>query len=87
MSQATSHPCFAEEYATWSPPFGGGLNNCAIPTVGTIERAFQLAAQSFKLPDIKTKLKQEGYSNVDAYLSGGKIRSDLRHTLRRNAAS
>lgn len=44
---------------------------------GIIERAFQLAESSENVEQIRSKLRKEGYSNVDAHLSGPKIRSDL----------
>ena len=46
-------------------------------TVGTVERAFQLAQQCASLKAIRNKLKSEGYSNVEAHLNGGQIRSAL----------
>jgi len=45
--------------------------------VGIIERAFQLAAGSESVDQIRSKLRKEGYSNVDAHLAGPRIRSDL----------
>lgn len=44
---------------------------------GVIERAYQLAECSANVEQIRTKLRQEGYANVDAHLAGPKIRSDL----------
>lgn len=44
---------------------------------GVIERAYQLAECSANVEQIRAKLRQEGYANVDAHLAGPKIRSDL----------
>ena len=49
---------------------------------GIIERAFQLAGSSENVEQIRAKLRKEGYSNVDAHLSGPKIRSDLVRLIR-----
>ena len=51
--------------------------------IGTIERAFQLAEQSESVDAIRSELKKEGHSNVDAHLQGGKIRSDLARIIKR----
>jgi hypothetical protein len=53
------------------------------PHIGIIERAFELARQLANVEEIRTHLKKEGYSNVDAHLSGNKIRSDLLKLIRR----
>lgn len=44
---------------------------------GIIERAYQLAAQSGSLEEIRRKLVDEGYFNVHAHLGGRQIRRDL----------
>lgn len=49
---------------------------------GIIERAFQLAASSRNVEDIRSQLRKEGYANVDAHLSGAKIRSDLSKSIK-----
>ena len=49
---------------------------------GIIERAFQLATTSQTVEQIRSKLRKEGYANVDAHLSGSKIRSDLTKSIR-----
>lgn len=49
----------------------------------TVERAFQLAEESTSVDEIRAKLKKEGYSNVDAHLNGGQIRSALTKLMRR----
>jgi len=51
-------------------------------TTNTIERAFQLAKECASIDEIRAKLKQEGFINVDAHLSGGQIRADLNKALR-----
>lgn len=43
-----------------------------------IERAFQLARDTASFEEIRKALRQEGYSNVDAHLSGASIKADLR---------
>jgi hypothetical protein len=53
--------------------------------VGAIERAFELARRLANVEEIRTQLKREGYSNVDAHLMGRKIRSDLVKLIRRAA--
>lgn len=52
---------------------------------GIIERAFQLAEVSANVEEIRTRLRKEGYSNVDAHLMGRKIRSDLVKVIRQAA--
>lgn len=47
----------------------------------TIQRAFQLAAQSASIADVRSQLKREGYPQVDAHLEGRKIREDLKKLL------
>lgn len=54
-------------------------------TAGVIERAFQLAQQSATIEEIRTSLRREGYSNVNAHLMGRKIRSDLVKIIRKTA--
>ncbi len=49
---------------------------------GIIERAFQLAQESANVEEIRTRLRKEGYFNVDAHLMGRKIRSDLVKIIR-----
>ncbi len=53
-------------------------------TTNIIERAFQLAKECASVDEIRGKLKQEGFSNVDAHMAGGKIRSDLTKIIRRD---
>ncbi len=67
---------------TFSPSLG---YSCILPTVGVIERAFQLAEECTSHFEIRAKLKKEGYPHVDDHLSGGKIRSDLAKVLKRRA--
>ena len=52
-------------------------------TTDTIERAFQLAGECTSVEEIRAKLKKEGFSNVDAHLMGGQIRSALTKVIRR----
>jgi len=53
--------------------------------VGIIERAFELAGLSENVEEVRSRLKREGYFNVDAHLMGRKIRSDLVKIIRRAA--
>jgi hypothetical protein len=52
---------------------------------GTIERAYELAPTCGNIEDIRTALRQEGYTNVDAHLAGRVIRCDLTKLLNRQA--
>jgi hypothetical protein len=53
--------------------------------VGVIERAFELAQRLANVEEIRTLLRREGYSDVDAHLMGRKIRSDLVKIIRQAA--
>jgi len=44
---------------------------------GTIERAFEIAAESGSLDEVKKRLTREGYSSVDAHLTGPQIKREL----------
>jgi tRNA G26 N,N-dimethylase Trm1 len=48
-----------------------------------VERAFQLAPSVTSVEEIRTALRREGYSNVDAHLAGASIRADLKKRLAR----
>ena len=54
--------------------------------VSIIERAYQLAVQCSTFLEIKAELKKEGYAQVEAHLSGRKIRADLSGLLKRDPA-
>ena len=43
-----------------------------------IERAFELARSSASIDEVRTALRREGYSNVDAHLAGPTIKGDLK---------
>lgn len=43
-----------------------------------IERAFELALSATTVEEIRTVLRREGYTNVDAHLAGPSIRTDLK---------
>ena len=45
--------------------------------VGIIERAFQLAAESGSLEEVKQKLRDEGYLQVHAHLAGKQTRLEV----------
>ena len=49
--------------------------------VNIIERAYQLAAESGSVDEVRRKLAQEGYLQVAAHLSGPRIRADLQQRL------
>ncbi|WP_341632101.1 hypothetical protein [Sphingomonas agri] len=49
-------------------------------TVGTVERAFQLAPQCKTLEELRSKLAREGYTNVDAHLKDS-LRRELKKRL------
>jgi hypothetical protein len=46
-----------------------------------IERAFELAAESGSVSEVKAKLGREGYFNVQAHLTGRVIRRDIEQRL------
>ena len=51
-------------------------------TVGTVERAFQLAPECSSIDELRAKLRKEGCSSVDTHLQGPSIRKDLSKLLR-----
>ena len=51
--------------------------------VGLIARAFQLAEQAQSLGEIQKALSREGYTSVDAHLSGMQIKRELKSRMRR----
>jgi hypothetical protein len=57
---------------------GGGMEK------GTIERAYELAPTCVNIDEVRAALKREGYSSVDAHLSGRIIRSDLTKLLNKD---
>jgi hypothetical protein len=52
--------------------------------VDIIQRAFQLAAESASVEDVKRKLQREGYFQVEAHLSGRQIRAEITQRLNRD---
>ena len=50
--------------------------------MGTVERAFQLAPVSGSLEELRSRLRREGYAQVDEHLSGPSIRRELTKRLR-----
>ena len=56
-----------------------------IRPIGIIERAFQLAENSANVEEIRSRLRKEGYSNVDGHLMGRQIRADLVKVIRQAA--
>ena len=51
--------------------------------VGLTARAFQLAEQAESLKEIQKALSREGYTWVDAHLSGMQIKRELKSRMRR----
>ena len=51
-----------------------------------IERAFELAPTCINIEEIRSALRREGYSNVDAHLTGRVIRADLSKLMNRPRA-
>lgn len=52
-------------------------------TQNIIERAFQLARDSSSVEEIRKALRHEGYSNINAHLSGASIKADLKKRFAR----
>jgi hypothetical protein len=52
-------------------------------SVGTVERAFQLAPECSSIDEIRRKLKREGYSAVDEHLQGSSVQVDLKRLVKR----
>jgi len=50
-------------------------------TPNIIERAFELAPRSASIEEVRSALRREGYSNVDAHLAGPSIKADLRKRI------
>lgn len=46
-----------------------------------IERAYELAATSTTVNEVRATLRQEGYAQVDAHLSGRSIRAGLKKLM------
>jgi hypothetical protein len=53
----------------------------AAAMMNIIERAFELAAESGSVSEVKVKLSREGYFNVQAHLTGRVIRRDIEQRL------
>ena len=47
-----------------------------------IERAFQVAPECQSIVEVRTKLRREGYIQVDAHLGGRLIKSQIKQRLR-----
>ena len=54
-------------------------------TQNIIERAFQLAPDVTSIDEIRSTLRREGYSNVDAHLGGASIKAELKRKFARPA--
>ena len=55
-------------------------------STNVVERAFELARSSSTVEEVRKALRQEGYSNVDAHLSGASIKADLKKRFLKPAA-
>ena len=53
----------------------------------TVERAFQLAPEAASIDEIKSRLRKEGYSNVEAHLGSPQLRLQLKALLNRSEVS
>lgn len=53
----------------------------------TVERAFQLASEVASIDEIKSRLRKEGYSNVEADLGSPQLRLQLNALLKRSDVS
>ena len=53
--------------------------------VSIIERAYQLAERCSTILEVKAEMKREGYAQVEAHLTGRKIRTDLSELLKRDS--
>jgi hypothetical protein len=62
------------------------LGNKVRPT-NVIERAFELACNSTTIEEVRSALKREGYSSVDAHLAGPTIKADLKKRFAADAAN
>lgn len=51
-------------------------------SIGTVERAFQVASEVETLEEVRRQLKREGFAQVEEHLSGGTIQSDLKKLLK-----
>jgi hypothetical protein len=49
-----------------------------VESLNIIERAFELACRFRTVEEVRKALRREGYSNVDAHLSGASIKADLK---------
>ncbi|MEO6225666.1 MAG: hypothetical protein ABIO80_07440 [Sphingomicrobium sp.] len=49
-------------------------------SIGTVERAFQLAPECRSIDEIRAKLMKERFTNIDAHLQGS-LRRDLSKLL------
>lgn len=56
-------------------------------TDNIIARAFELAADTDNIALIRSRLRQEGYANVDAHFAGASLKADLKKRFAREAAA
>ena len=71
--------CGPDAFVTGAKFFSG----IEMHTPHIVERAFQLAPTVTSVEEIRTMLRREGYSNVDAHLAGASIRADLKKRFAR----
>ena len=67
--------------AVLSGPDGFSRLSEKLMTIGTVERALQLAPECRTMEEVRAKLVREGHSNIDAHLQGS-LRRDLRKLLK-----
>ena len=71
------------------PPVHDGsetFEGSPMQSTNVVERAFELARSSSTVEEVRKALRQEGYSNVDAHLSGASIKADLKKRFLKPAA-
>jgi hypothetical protein len=57
-------------------------DNCLTVESDIIARAYQLASECSCLKQVRSKLKREGYANVDGHLSSRQLRAELKLLLK-----
>ena len=62
-----------------------GRATCTVMEKNIIERAFEVAVTSDTMDEIRATLRREGYTQVDAHLSGPRIRADLNRLMKPKA--
>ena len=84
LTQIKRHGCNGRFLSAIRCASGPSCYGVIMHDVSIIERAFQLAGQCSTILEVKAELKKEGYAQVEAHLSGRKIRSELGELLKRD---